>query len=210
MKLTAEPTAQQLGAGAIVLAAIGVALAVVVAAADGPLAGEVWMTRQVQRLPDFLEPLAHANRAVTTTWVVLMVGAAAIIGPVLRREWRVAALLGVLLVVTPVSQAGIKDVIDRPRPTEEQVDLRAGYTSPSFPAGHLMSPAGVYGFAALWMLRQRDRRFRLAAAVTGSVMGLALWANVYVGVHWPSDVLGGLLFGGALATAGAAAAWRTG
>lgn len=210
MKLTADLSPRRFAAGAGILAALGAVLALVVAAADGPLAGEAWLTRQVQTLPGFLEPLAHANRAVTTTWVVLTVGAAAGVVPLVRREWRVAAVLGVLLVATPVSQATIKDIVDRPRPTEEQVDLRAGYTSPSYPAGHLMSPAGVYGFAALWMLGQRDRRFRLGAALIGAVLAMALWANVYVGVHWPSDVLGGLLFGGALAVAGGAFAWRHG
>lgn len=190
----------------LLLAAAGTALALVVVAAEGPLSGEVWSTRQVQRLPGFLEPLADANRAVTTTWVVLTAGTAAALAFAVRRDLWMAVVVAALLVATPVCQAGIKDVVDRPRPTDEQVEVRAGYTSPSFPAGHVMSPAAVYGFGALLLWRTGRPRLRRGAVAVGAFLLLSCWANVYLGVHWPTDVLGGLLFGGALACL---AAWLT-
>lgn len=203
MKPAVEPSPRLLAVAALILAILGTVLTFVVAAVEGPLAGEVWFTRQVQKLPGFLEPLADANRAVTTTWFVLVVGGVVAGLFALRREFRVAIVLGALLLATPVAQAGIKDIVDRPRPTEEQVELRAGYTSPSFPAGHLMSPSAVYGFGALWMWRTGRPRFRQGAMAIAALLLLGCWANVYMGVHWPSDVLGGLLFGGALGFAGA-------
>ncbi len=188
------------------LFAAGTALAFVVVAADGPLAGEVWVTRQVQKLPGFLEPLADANRAVTTTWVVLTAGAGAALAFAVRRDLWMAVVVAALLVATPVCQAGIKDLADRPRPTDEQVEVRAGYTSPSFPSGHVMSPSAVYGFGALLIWRTGRPALRRGAVAVAALLLLSCWANVYVGVHWPTDVLGGLLFGGALAFM---AAWLT-
>ena len=210
MKLRAELRLDRSAVAALLLVAAGTLLALVVAAADGPLAGEVWFTRQIQKLPGFLEPLADANRAVTTTWFVIVVGAVATLVFAARRGFRVAVVIGILLLATPVAQAGIKDLVDRPRPTEEQVEIRTGYTSPSFPAGHLMSPSAVYGFGALWLWRTGRPRFRQGSMAIGAFLLLSCWANVYVGVHWPTDVLGGLLFGGALAFAAAHFAARRG
>lgn len=210
MKRTADWRFDHRLLAALLFAAAGTVLALVVVAADGPLAGEVWSTRQVQKLPGFLEPLADANRAITTTWVVLTAGAVAAIAFAVRRELWLAAVLAALLVATPVCQAGIKDLVDRPRPTEEQVEIRSGYTSPSFPAGHLMSPSAVYGFGGLLLWQTGRPALRRGAAAVGALLLLSCWANVYVGVHWPTDVLGGLLFGGALAFAASWFAARPG
>lgn len=203
VKLAAELRLDRSAVAALLLVAAVTLLALVVAVADGPLTGEAWLTRQVQKLPGFLEPLADANRAVTTTWFVIVVGAVAALALAARQEFRVAIVLGILLLAMPMAQAGIKDLVDRPRPTEEQVEIRAGYTSPSFPAGHLMSPSAVYGFGALWLWRTGRPRFRQGAVAIAAFLLLSCWANLYVGVHWPTDVLGGLLFGGALAFAAA-------
>jgi undecaprenyl-diphosphatase len=112
--------------------------------------------------------------------------------------------------VLPLLQAGIKDLIDRPRPTEDVADLRAGYTSESFPSGHVMSPTLLYGYA-LW-LAATDRLPAIVRAlrwplVAWSVAVLALtgFVNVWLGVHWPSDVIGAYAWGGVLAAATALA-----
>ena len=210
MKLSAELRLDRSAPAALLLVAAGTLLALVVAAADGPLLGEAWFTQQVQKLPAFLDYVAAVSLANTATFVVLVVGAVAVLVFAARHEFRVAFVLGILLLATPVAQAGIKDLVDRPRPTEEQVEIRTGYTSPSFPAGHLMSPSAVYGFGALWMWRTGRQRLRQGAGAIGAFLLLSCWANVYVGVHWPTDVLGGLLFGGALAFAAAHFAARRG
>jgi undecaprenyl-diphosphatase len=111
-----------------------------------------------------------------------------------------AAALAVALVVLPLAQHVIKEVVDRARPSRELVDVRAGFSSPSFPAGHVMSPTLLYGF--LLHLSLRPGLPRIGRAVVGAwsaaVLVLSAPANVYIGVHWPSDVLGGYLWGAAL------------
>jgi undecaprenyl-diphosphatase len=137
-------------------------------------------------------------RAVGSTEVVLgMGGAVAVVLWLLGRR-RQALLLAVGLVVLPFLQHGLKELVDRPRPTEdptiaELIDLRAGFSSPSFPSGHVMSPALLYGFLVYVAVR-----IALPSVLKATLLGWCAFmlviagpAQVYVGVHWPSDVLGG-------------------
>jgi undecaprenyl-diphosphatase len=59
-------------------------------------------------------------------------------------------------------------------------------TDPSFPSNFV---AVVFGMAlAVYVANHRVGKWLLAAAVLSSI------ARIYVGVHWPTDVLGGLVF----------------
>jgi len=117
-------------------------------------------------------------------------------------ERRAAVALALAIVALNVVQPSIKQLVDRARPTEDLVEIRASITSPSFPAGHVMSPTVLYGFliglAALrtaWPVQVR------VLVITASLVLLAAtgMVNLYLGVHWPADVLGGWLWGALLA-----------
>ena len=76
--------------------------------------------------------------------------------------------------------------------------MLAHATGLSFPSGHAASAMAVYGFLAILLLRSpAGRGFGWAAA---SAMGLLIAAialsRLVLGVHYASDVLGGLLAGG--------------
>ena len=95
----------------------------------------------------------------------------------------------------------LKQVVDRPRP--EYVLLGLEPESPGFPSGHSMY-ALIFGGLLIYLagqvipslLLKRWLQYCLAALI------LAMGASrVYLGVHWPSDVIGGFLYGG-LALAG--------
>ena len=134
---------------------------------------------------------------VTTTEVVLGTGGALVVMLWLfGRRWE-AGLLLVGLALLPLLQSGLKELVDRPRPTEPLVDVRAGFSSPSFPAGHVMSPTLLYGYL-LWLAIRRalPLTLRLPAALWSAFVVLfAAPPNVWLGVHWPSDVLGGWAWG---------------
>ncbi|URM92821.1 phosphatase PAP2 family protein [Streptomyces sp. MRC013] len=76
----------------------------------------------------------------------------------------------------------------------------------AFPSGHAMTAAVVCGL--LWWAAARAARWTLVrpVAVAGAVStaGVGL-TRVYLGVHWPSDVLGGWLLGACLVAAAVAA-----
>ena len=87
-----------------------------------------------------------------------------------------------------------KFAIDRARP-----DFLVGVTaaSPSFPSGHATGAMAVYGFLAYVVSRSfpsGTRRFEIAfwAGVFVLMIG---FSRVFLHVHYPSDVLGGLLAG---------------
>ena len=188
--------------GWLVLLAFSVALTVLAAQHD-TLPADIRITSWAQERTFPGSALSQAIRAITTTEVVLATGAAAVLGLwLLGRRWD-AALLAVGLILLPLMQAGLKELADRPRPAEPVVDLRAGFSSPSFPAGHVMSSTYLYGFL-LWLFA-RSRLPRTLRLLTGSwaalVLILAGPPNVWLGVHWPSDILGGWAWAVVLLTA---------
>jgi undecaprenyl-diphosphatase len=167
------------------------------AAAHDRLPGDLAIAQWAQNLPLPGLPLSRFVRLVTTTQVVLGTGAAVAVLLWLSRRRREALLLAVGLALLPLLQHGLKEVVDRPRPSPDLIELRAGFVSPGFPAGHVMSPTLLYGFLLyLALVRLRYPPLRLAVlAVSLLVLILSGPANVWVGVHWPSDVLGGYAWG---------------
>ena len=76
----------------------------------------------------------------------------------------------------------------------------------SFPSGHSMLAPLVFGLGSWIWSRSWPVRARVALMSASAALTLLLaWSRVYLGMHWPSDALGGLLLGTGWA---AAWAWR--
>jgi undecaprenyl-diphosphatase len=79
--------------------------------------------------------------------------------------------------------------------------FHAGTLTPngSYPSGHMMRTVLIYGLGAFVVRRLASPGWaRMAAApVAAAVVVLMALDRVYIGVHWQSDVVGGLLLGGA-------------
>ena len=172
----------------------------VLAATNDRLPADLWLAERIQDLPSGFETPAEVTRALTTTWVVVVLGTVLVTAfdfAAKRRAWLVFT---VMLLLLPLLQAAIKNVVDRPRPDPALLEHRATFTSESFPAGHVMSGTALFLLVA-WLIAGRitDRRWKLAiwagAALACLLNGVA---NVYEGVHWPSDVLGGYLWAAVL------------
>ena len=87
----------------------------------------------------------------------------------------------------------IKELLDRVRPTFNPIAETLG---PSFPSGHSASAAAFWAAVALVLARRRSARTRalLAGGAVAIAVGVAC-SRVLLGVHWMSDVMGGLAFG---------------
>jgi undecaprenyl-diphosphatase len=74
----------------------------------------------------------------------------------------------------------------------------------TYPSGHMLRTVLVYGLLAfvIYRLAPPGRRKRLAVPFATVIIAIVAFDRVYLGVHWISDVVGGLLIGGvALAAA---------
>lgn len=93
----------------------------------------------------------------------------------------------------------LKSQFLRPRP--ELVEHLVQVNSASFPSGHAMNSAIVYlTLAALIARSMADLRLRTYLLfVSISIVVLIGFTRVYVGVHWPTDVLAGWTVGAAWA-----------
>jgi membrane-associated phospholipid phosphatase len=98
---------------------------------------------------------------------------------------RLGARLGLLLTLNALFNYALKDLFNQPRPSPDRVKVLAEETSPGLPSGHSQNAVTVYGFLAAQV--RQPRVWVLAGLVTFSV-GLS---RIYLGVHFPSDVLGG-------------------
>lgn len=184
---------------ALLLAVAAVALSLL-AATNDRLPGDLWLVRQAQDLPGWFEDVAKGVRNVTSTQTVLVLGFLLGLVVLWRGERALGAVCLAAIIALPVVQAGIKNVVDRPRPSTALVDRRDTFTSESFPSGHTMSGAVLLILIAMtvWSLAP-GRALRWSAVGAGAaVLLLSMVGDLYLGVHWPSDVLGGLLWAAAL------------
>jgi len=143
-------------------------------------------------LPDWLYGPMLFVTALGYYWVVFPLLAVAVYAFHRKRRKVSAALLMIATVGSVGLSTTLKDVLQRTRP--ELFD--AGYTASgySFPSGHATVAVGFYGTLTLlvaWRLRG-FWRWTIAAAGTFLVL-LIGFSRLYLGVHYPTDVLAGFL-----------------
>ena len=101
----------------------------------------------------------------------------------------------IAIAVTDVAVAALKALIDRPRPPLRYAEPKPLVPTPhdaSFPSGHAAT-----SFVAATMLSFAFPRLRLPFALLAAAVA---FSRVYVGVHYPLDVIGGAVLGVLIAT----------
>jgi membrane-associated phospholipid phosphatase len=156
--------------------------------------------REVQAWPLPGISAARFIRSMTTTELLIVQGAVVAVALLFLRRRSDALVLAALLLVLPLAQSSLKQAIDRERPPPELVLPGVTYTSASFPSGHAMSTAVVYGWLFYLCYRQRRDRPWLVAGCVAAPAAVALvgLSTLHVGAHWPTDLPGGWSWGLAL------------
>jgi membrane-associated phospholipid phosphatase len=108
-----------------------------------------------------------------------------------------AALLG----SAPIN-FGLRYLVGRFRPGVAYIphhlpELSHPFQRWSYPAGHAMTATIVYGMLVHYVVRARPALRLWVLPILAFWLTTISFSRVYLGVHWPTDVLGGLLVGGA-------------
>jgi len=115
--------------------------------------------------------------------------------------WRLGKHEAILIIGAGISSLlgfVIKMLVDRPRPTDDLVQVWVIIHEGSFPSGHSFFAVVLFGLMAYFAFtRLRRRGLRMLAFSSPLMLILLIGASrVYLGAHWPSDVLGGYAVGG--------------
>lgn len=142
-----------------------------------------------------IDPIVPAARLVTQLgdwWFLLVAGGFAAAGLAIHGQWRRAALLVVLLLSERSLVEASKFLFDRVRP--DPAGHLVAVQSMAFPSGHAAN-AMTLGLGLALLVPRRARRAAVVAALLYAVLvGLS---RPILGVHWPSDVVGGWALGAA-------------
>lgn len=151
---------------------------------------ERWASQQAGQLStDVLRAITHLGDTVVVAAItVIAVGVLVAFG---RR--RLALFLGTAVLGQWLLANGIKEVVARTRPELDPLSAFSGF---SFPSGHSTAAAATYLALAVVVVNVRpghDGRWVLAFGV-GIATAVAA-SRALLGVHWFTDVVGGLVLG---------------
>lgn len=123
----------------------------------------------------------------------------------LRRQ---AVLLVLTVSLAWIVNSGLKELVGRERPQIVPHLMEAGGNS--FPSGHSFNAAVVYISIALAFAAISPRRSVRATVIATAIVAslLIAWSRVWLGVHWPSDVIAGWLGGAGWAFLASALLYR--
>ena len=111
-----------------------------------------------------------------------------------KKHKKEAALFSFIVIFGYILNNVIKYLLKVPRPDIDTLSTAGSY---SFPSGHAMSSLIFYGLLAYFTYHLTRRRGLTALAVIFSIIIVLLigFSRLYLGVHYPSDVLAGFIAG---------------
>lgn len=147
--------------------------------------------------------ITHLGDTVTLTALVLVVAGFLLTA---RRHGMALFLILAASVGTLLVQL-LKHLIDRPRP--EVVAHWTSFASASFPSGHAANSAIIYLTLAVLIARSvTSRALRIYVVAVAMLLSFLIGlSRLYLGVHWPTDVLSGWILGAGWALFCSSVAW---
>lgn len=141
----------------------------------------------------FMEALSLIGKS----WIMIGLSGATVLGLFLahrHRECLAAAGTLVILLLTPFLQL----LVDRSRPPADLVGISDPFRGLGFPSGHAYQSFVLFSFliylTTVFISRTWLRR-TVQVSLAFLILGIGV-SRIYLGAHWPSDVLGSYLLGG--------------
>lgn len=140
-------------------------------------------------ISDFATPIA---KFITNFGGAIFLIIATIILFILIKNKKIGfSIISNLVIVTILNQL-LKNILQRPRPTEFRIVEETGF---SFPSGHSMVSMAFYGYLIYLIYRYvKNKYLKWTLIVLLSILICTIGiSRIYLGVHYTSDVLGGFL-----------------
>lgn len=157
--------------------------------------------RMITFIRDFTNPalttffIIMTNFGSTIVYIILIISLSAILYFYLDSRWE-ALMLFCSLLGGWLLNVWLKETFERVRPELNRLIEASGY---SFPSGHAMVSMAFYGMLCYILVRHLKARSKpYWYVIIGSIILIALIgiSRIYLGVHYPSDVIGGFVAGG--------------
>ena len=140
-------------------------------------------------ISDFATPIA---KFITNFGGAIFLAVLTIILFILIKNKKIGvSIFSNLAIITALNQL-LKNILQRPRPTEYRIIEETGY---SFPSGHSMISMAFYGYLIYLIYKYvKNKYVKWTSMVLLSLLICSIGiSRIYLGVHYTSDVLGGFL-----------------
>lgn len=151
----------------------------------------VYRQLQLLRTP-WLDHILITVTQLGDTFMVTVIAGVVAFRLLVSKAWRTAAYWLLTITGAGLINTAIKATIVRTRPGDM---MYSGWTAYSFPSGHTTSNLVLYGLLCILIypcIKKHTTRILTVCAAMGFALLVAA-SRIYLGAHWLSDVLGGML-----------------
>jgi len=137
---------------------------------------------------DRIIPLISKLGNIGTIWIIISIIF------ILSKKYRKAGILGIcsLLISAVLGEALLKNIIGRPRPFVQAPNIALLIPKPisySFPSGHT---ASSFAAAGAFIKNIDNRKITIPLIILACTIA---FSRMYLMVHYPTDILGGIILG---------------
>jgi len=166
-------------------------------ASQGFFYGDIEITKGIQNYTFLTAPMVIVSSFGQLSVTILLF--LLVLSFLYRKGYRKEAAFIPAVLLTPALNVLLKELVARPRPAGTFANALDPLSQYSYPSGHVMYFVVFFGFlaflaASLPKLKPKWRLLWLSISLPLIILvGLS---RVYLGAHWPSDVVGAYLIGG--------------